>query len=70
MWTTEQLLAEAVGGRVGGRFVGMDEIDGMEADALKRAAEQALARPQASEFDPGARPLSRRLLAAQWTLVL
>ncbi|HQK95949.1 MAG TPA: class I SAM-dependent methyltransferase [Armatimonadota bacterium] len=70
MWTTEQLLAEAVGGRVGRRFVGMDEIDGMEADALKRAAEQALARPQASEFDPGARPLSRRLLAAQWTLVL
>jgi len=70
MWTMEQLLEEAVGGRVGARFAGFDEVDSLTPDALLAGAEQVLARPQAAEIDPGARPLSRRLLAAQWTLVL
>jgi len=70
MWTVDGLLAEAVGGRVGRRFGGLDDVDVMAAEALRTAAEQVLARPQKSEFIPGARPLSRRLLAAQWTLVL
>ncbi len=70
MWTTDRLLSEAVGGRVGERFVGLDDVDAMDAEALRVGAEQVLARPQKSEFIPGARPLSRRLLAAQWTLVL
>ena len=67
MWTAEQLLAEAVGGRVGARFQGMDDIDGRTPEELREGARQVLARPQASEFLPSARPLSRRLLAAQWT---
>ncbi len=70
MWTTEQLLAEAVGGRVGDRFRGMDNIDEMPREELAVAAAQVLKRPQASEFLPSARPLSRRLLAAQWTVLL
>jgi SAM-dependent methyltransferase len=70
LWTTDQLLSEAVGGRVGERFRGLDEVDQLGAEALRIGAEQVLARPQKSEFIPGARPLSRRLLAAQWTLVL
>ena len=70
MWTAKQLLAEAVGGRVGERFVGLDEVDQLTAQELVQGAEQVLARPQKAEFIPGARPLSRRLLAAQWTLVL
>jgi len=70
MWTSEQLLAEAVGGRVGERFAGLDDVDALSRDDLQRGAEQVLARPQKAEFVPGARPLSRRLLAAQWTLVL
>lgn len=70
MWTAKQLLAEAVGGRVGERFVGLDEVDGLTAEELAQGAAQVLARPQKAEFIPGARPLSRRLLAAQWTLVL
>ena len=70
MWTMEQLLAEAVGGRVGARFAGLDEVDDLTRDELVAGAKQVLARPQAAEIDPGARPLSRRLLAAQWTLVL
>jgi hypothetical protein len=70
MWTAEQLLSEAVGGRVGKRFVGLDEVDQLSAEKLAQGAAQVLARPQKAEFIPGARPLSRRLLAAQWTLVL
>lgn len=70
MWTAEQLLAEAVGGRVGKRFAGLDEVDGLTEPELREGARQVLARPQAAEFLPNARPLSRRLLAAQWTLVL
>ena len=70
MWTTDQLLSEAVGGRVGDRFRGLDEVDQLDAEALRAGAEQVLARPQKAEFLPGARPLSRRLLAAQWTRVL
>jgi hypothetical protein len=70
MWTPEQLLAEAVGGRVGKRFAGLDEVDGLGEAELREGARQVLARPQAAEFLPNARPLSRRLLAAQWTLVL
>jgi len=70
LWTLDQLLSEAVGGRVGARFSGLDDVDAMDAEALRIGAEQVLARPQKSEFIPGARPLSRRLLAAQWTLVL
>ena len=70
LWTTEQLLSEAVRGRVGNRFRGLDDVDHLDAEALRVGAEQVLARPQKSEFIPGARPLSRRLLAAQWTLVL
>ncbi|NLC57362.1 MAG: class I SAM-dependent methyltransferase [Armatimonadetes bacterium] len=70
MWTTEQLLAEAVGGRVGERFRGLDEVDALSRDELVTAAGQVLRRPQAAEFSPGARPLSRRLLAAQWTVLL
>jgi SAM-dependent methyltransferase len=70
MWTPDQLLAEAVGGRVGERFRGLDDVDQLDAEALRVGAEQVLARPQKAEFIPGARPLSRRLLAAQWTLVL
>jgi len=70
MWTVEHLLSEAVGGRVGERFRGLDEVDQLDAEALRVGAEQVLARPQKAEFIPGARPLSRRLLAAQWTLVL
>ncbi|MGD9519514.1 MAG: hypothetical protein AB7W28_08345 [Armatimonadota bacterium] len=70
MWTAEQLLDEAVGGRVGERFQGLDEIEDLSREELMASARQVLARPQASEFLPGARPLSRRLLAAQWTLLL
>jgi len=70
MWPTEQLLAEAVGGRVGERFRGLDSVGELSRDELRRAAEQVLARPQMAEFAPGARPLSGRLLAAQWTLLL
>lgn len=70
MWTAEQLLAEAVGGRVGERFRGMDEVEHLTPQALREGAAQVLARPQKAEFIPGARPLSRRLLAAQWTLLL
>jgi SAM-dependent methyltransferase len=70
MWTTYQLLAEAVGGRVGRRFAGLDEVDALSREELLHGAEQVLARPQKAEFIPGARPLSRRLLAAQWTLLL
>ena len=70
MWTAERLLSEAVGGRVGERFVGLDEVDQLSVDELVQGAAQVLARPQKAEFIPGARPLSRRLLAAQWTLVL
>lgn len=70
MWTAQQLLAEAVGGRVGERFVGLDEVDQLSPEELAEGAAQVLARPQKAEFIPGARPLSRRLLAAQWTLLL
>jgi SAM-dependent methyltransferase len=70
MWTPEQLLAEAVGGRVGERFAGLDEVDQLSGAELLEGAHQVLARPQKAEFIPGARPLSRRLLAAQWTLLL
>ncbi len=70
MCTAQQLLAEAVGGRVGQRFVGLDDVDQLTAQELSEGAAQVLARPQKAEFIPGARPLSRRLLAAQWTLVL
>lgn len=70
MWTSEQLLTEAVGGRVGARFAGLDEVDQLSAADLRTGAQQVLARPQKAEFIPGARPLSRRLLAAQWTLLL
>lgn len=70
MWTAERLLSEAVGGRVGARFAGLDEVDQLSADELAQGAAQVLARPQKAEFIPGARPLSRRLLAAQWALVL
>jgi len=70
MWTAERLLSEAVGGRVGERFAGLDEVDQLSVDELVQGAAQVLARPQKAEFIPGARPLSRRLLAAQWTLVL
>ncbi|MGA2499302.1 MAG: class I SAM-dependent methyltransferase [Tepidisphaeraceae bacterium] len=70
MWTLEQLVGEAVAGRVGERFRGLDEVDQLSQTQLREGAAQALARPQASEFIPGARPLSRRLLAAQWTLLL
>jgi SAM-dependent methyltransferase len=70
MWTTDQLLAEAVGGRVGERFCGLDEVDALPHDTLLEGAGQVLARPQKVERVPGARPLGRRLLAAQWTLLL
>ncbi len=70
MWTAEQLLSEAIDGRVAKRFQGLDELDQLSREELAQAAAQVLARPQAAEFKPGARPLSRRLLAAQWTLVL
>jgi hypothetical protein len=70
MWTTEQLLAEAVGGRVGERFQGLDQVDQIAPGELLQGAGQVLARPQAAEPLPSARPLSRRLLAAQWTLLL
>jgi SAM-dependent methyltransferase len=70
MWTLDQLLAEAVGGRVGARFRGLDEVEQLSPEELREGARQVLARPQAAEFVPGARPLSRRLLAAQWTLLL
>jgi SAM-dependent methyltransferase len=70
MWTAEQLLGEAVGGRVGERFRGLDEVDQLSRAELLEGAQQVLARPQKAEFIPGARPLSRRLLAAQWTLLL
>lgn len=70
MWTPDQLLAEAVGGRVGERFVGLDEVDQLTPEQLREGAAQMLARPQKAEPIYGARPLSRRLLAAQWTLVL
>lgn len=70
MWTVEQLLAEAVGGRVGERFRGMDDVERLGPQALETGARQVLARPQAAEFGPGAGPLHRRLLAAQWTLLL
>lgn len=70
MWTPTQLLAEAVGGRVGTRFVGLDEVDQLTPEQLREGAAQMLARPQKAEPIYGARPLSRRLLAAQWALVL
>ena len=70
MWTNEQLIAEAVGGRVGKRFVGLDEVDQLTPEQLTQGAAQMLARPQKAEPIYGARPLSRRLLAAQWTLLL
>jgi SAM-dependent methyltransferase len=70
MWTTKQLVSEAVGGRVGERFRGLDEVDQLDKAQLMEGAARALARPQTSEVIPGARPLSRRLLAAQWTLLL
>ena len=70
MWTADELLAEAVGGRVGKRFVGLDEVDDLSVAELQQGAAQVLARPQKAEFIPGARPLSRRLLAAQWTRVI
>ena len=70
MWTPEQLLAEAMAGPVSKRFAGLDELDQLSDDELMASALQVLARPQASEFLPGARPLSRRLLAAQWKFVL
>lgn len=69
-FTQEQLLAEAMEGRVSRRFVGLDDVDRMAPDELAEAARRVLARPQAAEFTPGSRPLSRRLLAAQWTLLL
>jgi len=70
MWTADELLAEAVGGRVGERFVGLDEVDQLSAEQLTEGTAQMLARPQKAEPIYGARPLSRRLLAAQWTRVL
>ncbi len=70
MWTTEQLVSESVGGRVGDRFCGLDEVNQLDKSQLMEGAARALARPQTSEVIPGARPLSRRLLAAQWTLLL
>lgn len=70
MWTTEQLLAEAVEGRVAERFGGSDELEQFSRDELLEGAQQVLARPQAAERTPAARPLGRRLLAAQWTLLL
>jgi len=50
--------------------VGLDTVDQLSPEDLAAGARQVLARPQASEFLPGARPLSRRLLAAQWTVLL
>ncbi len=70
MWTIEQLLGEAVAGRVGDRFRLLDEVDRLSPEQLRAGAQQVLARPQLAEFIPGARPLSRRLLAAQWTLLM
>ena len=69
-FTQEQLLAEAMQARVSKRFVGLDEVDQMAPEELADAARRVLARPQVAEITPGARPLSRRLLAAQWTLLL
>ena len=54
MWTTEQLLRDAVGGRVGERFRGLDEVDLLTPDQLRDGAAQVLARPQKAEFIPGA----------------
>jgi len=45
-------------------------VDDLSEAELEQGAAQVLARPQKAEFIPGARPLSRRLLAAQWTRVL
>lgn len=70
MWSVEQLVSEAVDGRVAARFRGLDEVEKLSSTELFEGAKQVLARPQAAEFIPGARPLSRRLLAAQWTLLL
>jgi SAM-dependent methyltransferase len=70
VWTTQQLIAEAIDGRVGERFGGADELEEFSRDDLLKGAEQVIARPQEIERAPGARPLSRRLLAAQWTLLL
>jgi SAM-dependent methyltransferase len=70
MWTTEGLLAEAVSGRVTPRFIGVDGVCQFSPAELREGAEQVLARPQAAEVSPAGRALGRRLLAAQWTLLL
>lgn len=70
MWTVEQLLSEAVDGRVGERFRDLDEVDRLRPEERLAGAQQVLARPQAAELIAGAGPLNRRLLAAQWTFLL
>lgn len=70
MWTTEQLLAEALSGRVSSRFAGEDAVRQFSPGELREGAEQVLARPQAAEVSPAGRALAARLLAAQWTLLL
>lgn len=70
MWTTEELLAEAVSGRIPPRFIGADGVCQFSPAELREGAEQVLARPQAAVVSPAGRALGRRLLAAQWTLLL
>ncbi|MGI5820147.1 MAG: hypothetical protein ACOX9R_18840 [Armatimonadota bacterium] len=65
MWTIEQLLAEAIEGRVGRRFRGRDEVQEADRADLTRAGERSIARPQ-----EGFGPVGRRVLAAQWALLL
>ncbi len=65
MWTTEQLVAEAMDGRVGRRYSGRDEIGQMSRAELTEAAERSIARPQEGFGEVG-----RRVLAAQWALLL
>lgn len=70
MWSIEDLLAEAMDGRVGDRFGGPEELAAFSHDELLEGARKALARPQEASFSPAAKALNRRLLAAQWTLLL
>ncbi|NPV49313.1 MAG: class I SAM-dependent methyltransferase [Armatimonadetes bacterium] len=70
MWTQEQLMAEAVGGRVSQRFGDRQGLEHFTPAELHAGAKQVLARPQAAEVSPAGRALGARLLAAQWTLLL
>ena len=70
MWTTQQILNEVVGGRVGERYEPVDGVADMPRDELLDAVRQELIRPRLLERPQVARDMSRALLAAEWTLLL